>query len=234
MSNAAPAVAGAPNLATARDYLGLTAEQRYTVVSQQFPSWLLEEPITFPRHHPTYGWACKVTDCDSVVSDMAVQLLCPEHGRRYARVKDRSDLAVFAREADRGRSQQLGWALTRLADCGICEGNREAQRNGYCMHHARRRLVARRRGISEDDWRRSEAPRSPFSPCSIKRCVHDGEVHAHVEADAFRQSVSGSSRPMETLGSRGRHRAADVALWDEWFAASTDGRSVTPTDSRGE
>ena len=43
-------------VASATDYLGLTAEQRYDIVSQHFPTWLVTEPIEFPAHHPTYGW----------------------------------------------------------------------------------------------------------------------------------------------------------------------------------
>jgi hypothetical protein len=64
---AVAATADVAVLATAEDYLGLTAEQRYNVVSQYFPLWLLTEPIEFPAHHPTYGWACRVDGCDGVL-----------------------------------------------------------------------------------------------------------------------------------------------------------------------
>ena len=64
MTAAVAATADVAVLATADDYLGLTAEQRYNVVSQHFPSWLLTEPIEFPAHHSTYGWACRVDGCD--------------------------------------------------------------------------------------------------------------------------------------------------------------------------
>lgn len=42
---AAKAIKEAVAPATESDYLGLTVEQRYHVVSQHFPSWLLTEPM---------------------------------------------------------------------------------------------------------------------------------------------------------------------------------------------
>ncbi|WP_237748124.1 hypothetical protein [Nocardia brasiliensis] len=41
--------------ATAAEYLGLSPQRRYDIVSRQFPDWLLAEPIEFPPHHPTYA-----------------------------------------------------------------------------------------------------------------------------------------------------------------------------------
>ena len=45
---------------TTADHVQLTAEQRYELISGQFPAWLLAEPIVFPPNHSTYGWACPV------------------------------------------------------------------------------------------------------------------------------------------------------------------------------
>ena len=56
-----------PRLSIADDYLALSLEQRYEVMSQRFPTWLKKEPIVFPAHHPTYAWACLVDGCNSML-----------------------------------------------------------------------------------------------------------------------------------------------------------------------
>ena len=66
---------------TTSDYLGLTVEQRYDVISQHFPSWLLTEPIEFPTHHETYGWACRVQGCGGRLSPTETRLICISHAR---------------------------------------------------------------------------------------------------------------------------------------------------------
>lgn len=95
---AAATVAEPPVLATASDYLGLTAEQRYSVVSQHFPPWLLGEPIEFPAHHPTYGWACRV-EGGGGLRETDPRLLCCEHVKQYRRLGPTGDLDEFVRSA---------------------------------------------------------------------------------------------------------------------------------------
>lgn len=136
MTAAVAATADVAVLATADDYLGLTAEQRYNVVSQHFPSWPLTEPIEFPAHHPTYGWACRVDWCDGVLPATHTRLLCNRHAPQFHRADDSTSLDEFVGDADPERTGRVGWALTRRAGCRLCGANREAQQHGYCQQHA--------------------------------------------------------------------------------------------------
>jgi hypothetical protein len=165
-------------LATADDYLGLTAEQRYNVVSQHFPSWLLTEPIEFPAHHSTYGWACRVDGCDGVLPATHTRLLCNRHATPFHRADDSTSLDEFVRDADPGRTRRVGWALTRRAGCRLCGANREAQQHGYCQQHASSLRHARRQGVDETAWRENQHVLASLDRCVIRQCVHDGELHA--------------------------------------------------------
>ena len=107
MTAAVAATADVAVLATADDYLGLTAEQRYNVVSQHFPSWLLTEPIEFPAHHSTYGWACRVDGCDGVLPATHTRLLCNRHATQFHRADDSTSLDEFVRDADPGRTRRV-------------------------------------------------------------------------------------------------------------------------------
>lgn len=130
---------------TKSDYLGLTVEQRYSVVSQRFPPWLLTEPIEFPPHHETYGWACRVEGCDGGLGSTETRLICSPHAHEYCRLQDTAGLDEFVRTAEPVTSSKLGWALSRRPDCAICGSNREAWRHGYCTHHGALLGKARRR-----------------------------------------------------------------------------------------
>jgi hypothetical protein len=164
--------------ATADDYLGLTAEQRYNVVSQHFPSWLLTEPVEFPAHHSTYGWACRVDGCDGVLPATHTRLLCNRHATQFHRADDSTSLGEFVRNADPGRTRRVGWALTRRAGCRLCGANREAQQHGYCQQHASSLRHARRQGVDETAWRENQHVRASLDRCVITQCVHDAELHA--------------------------------------------------------
>jgi hypothetical protein len=80
-------VPSAPTLTAATDYLGLTPEQRYAVISEKFPAWLLAEPIVFPKHDRTYGWACRVACCEAAPWETSSQFFCQGHAAEYREVK---------------------------------------------------------------------------------------------------------------------------------------------------
>ncbi|MCH9729259.1 MAG: site-specific integrase [Actinomycetia bacterium] len=222
---AAERIAVAPAAATASDYLGLSVEQRYRVVSQHFPPWLLTEPIEFPADHPTYGWACLVEDCLGALDTTDTRLLCSGHARQYRRLKDSVDLDEFVRDAEPVKPTMLGWALSRRPDCGICGSNREAIQRGYCHSHVLKMREARRRGVSEARWRRTQHPFPPYGPCSVPGCVHDGSRTASVDAEKHRVCTSHRQHRDST--------AADSRAWDAWLASKPVQDSVTPLSNRG-
>ena len=118
-------------LSSAAEYMGLSAEQRYEVISQKFPDWLLSEPIRFPPRHPTYGWACRVNNCNAGLPETDTRMLCNNHVKQYRLVKGSMSIDQFVETAKPCRSP-LGWALSRQAGCRICGDNREAQSLLYC------------------------------------------------------------------------------------------------------
>lgn len=201
---------------TTSDYLGLTVEQRYDVVSQRFPSWLLTEPIEFPTHHETYGWACRVQGCGGRLSPTETRLICISHAQEYRRVQGSVDLAEFVRNADPVSPHTTGWALSRRPDCMICGSNREAWKTGYCTHHGSLLRKARQRNgpqkrardewVSEARWRELQRPMPPYEPCSVPCCVHDSVRHVHVDDQD--------------------HRVCDghIQQWDDWLTA--DGKTL--------
>ena len=196
---------------TQTDYLGLTVEQRYHVVSQRFPSWLLTEPIEFPPHHETFGWACRVEGCGGCLSPTETRLICISHAKEYRRLQVSVGLDEFVRNAVPVTSARSGWALSRRPDCAICGSNREAWKSGYCKHHgdllakARRRTGRQKRArdewVSEARWRELQRPMPPYDPCSVPRCVHDSVRNAYVDAQ--------------------ENRLCDghIQQWDDWLTA---------------
>jgi hypothetical protein len=229
----AATVAEPPVVATASDYLGLTAEQRYRVVSQHFPPWLLSEPIEFPPHHPTYGWACRVAGCGGGLRETDPRLLCTEHLKQYRRLESPTDLEEFVRSAEPAAAHRLGWALSRKPDCEICGSNREAQQLGHCQSHSEKLRMARRQGISATVWRQTQRPLPPMAQCSIPQCVHDGELKARLDNGRDHRVCRNHSRQwrqwLTTVGS-----AADSRAWDMWLTAAPTRESVTPASSRGQ
>ena len=225
-------------LATAGDYLGLTVEQRYSVVSQHFPPWLLTEPIEFPPDHDTYGWACRVEDCHGKLDDTGTHRMCSEHRRQYRRLKGSVDLDGFVRNAKPGAKPAMGWALSRASECEICESNREAERHGYCPQHANSLKRARRRGVSEALWRRTRHPFSPLGPCSVPGCVRDGARIASSGVEERRVCLShyqhwGSAAAYCARSGSKTSTPPDSRTWDTWLASRPVQDSVTPPGSRG-
>ena len=126
MTTDALAKTDAPHLTTVDDYMGLTADERYKAASQVFPTWLLHEPIDFPAHHPTYGWACIVDRCEGTPNATTSVLLCAGHGKEFSHLGRGSNLEEFVGSAKPVQAQRFGRALTRRKDCKICGTNREA------------------------------------------------------------------------------------------------------------
>jgi len=219
--------------ASVTDYLGLTPGQRYNIVSQHFPLWLLTEPIEFPAHHPTYGWACRVAGCEAILSSTNTRLLCVGHARQYRGTTEVVSLDAFIRDANPGYTSSSGWALVRRPDCRICGSNRESFSGDYCQAHWTRLLRARKRGISDADWRQAEDPLEPWpSRCSIERCVHDGTIHASVDGARHRLCRGHHdqwSARVKSADGKGATRA-----WDAWLRSAVVQNSVKPPTSRGQ
>ena len=226
---------------TTSDYLGLTVEQRYDVVSQRFPSWLLTEPIEFPPHHETYGWACRIEGCGGCLSPTATRLICISHAQEYRCLQDSVGLDEFVRNAEPVASARSGWALSRRPDCVICGNNREAWKSGYCKHHgdllakARRRTGPQKRArdewVSEARWRQLQRPMPAYDPCSVPRCVHDSVRNAHVDAQDQRLCDGHIQQWDDWL-------TADSAAstqhgWDGFMAFVATRESVSAPSSRG-
>lgn len=162
--------------ATAADYLGLSPERRYEIVSQRFPDWLSAEPIEFPPHHPTYGWACRVDGCDGTVAGMTLRLLCVQHTREFALLEDETDLEDYLAAARPCRSHASGWGLARKPSCDIAGCPREVGGERYCPSHFNSLARARKRGLSDSAWAARQRPLPPFGSCGVGRCVHDASL----------------------------------------------------------
>lgn len=226
---AAVALAGGPVLKTASDYLGLTAEQRYDVVSQHFPTWLRTEPIEFPPHHPTYGWACLVDGCAGALNATCTHLLCSVHLKQYRGVADSSDLDQFVRGAEAGKFAQIGWALSRKPDCAICGANRQADQHGYCHQHATSMRKARRKGIDEAQWLQDTHPLPAIDRCTVPQCVHDSAASCPNNHRVCRNHHRLWRRWSIITG-----RQADSSAWDAWVTSAPIKDSVSLPESRGQ
>ena len=75
-------------------YLGLSTAQRYELASRKFPDWLLREPIEFPPHHETFGWACLVEGCMCPQGPSQTHSLCQQHIKEYRKVRDHVSMAL--------------------------------------------------------------------------------------------------------------------------------------------
>jgi hypothetical protein len=218
--------ASAVTLTAATDYLGLTPEQRYAVISEKFPTWLLAEPIVFPRHDRTYGWACRVPGCEAAPTDMQSQFMCWHHTHQYREVKESVSVEQFLGQAKPWRSM-LRRGLRRRAGCRICGIKREARRLGYCRNHVKNLdHVRRRRGFNEKDWRQTQQPFPPPPNCAIPRCVHDGE---HYSTDVFNSPPVCEvhhAQWLKWLEISGSDR--DEAAWTAWLAIAADDDYLKP------
>ncbi|BBY57401.1 hypothetical protein [Mycolicibacterium sarraceniae] len=227
--SAAAAEAQPPILETASDYLSLTIEQRYTVVSQHFPPWLLAEPIAFPPQHPTYGWACLVPECAGTLNTTCRDLMCAEHLKQYRQLKAPADLEEFIRGARPGRFAQFGWALTPKPDCAICGANRQADQHGYCHQHANSLRKAQRSGLSEAQWRRDAHPLPRIARCTVSRCAHDSAVSGWDHHRVCRSHLRLWHRWLTVTGGQ-----ADSESWDAWLTSKQVRDSVTHPTMRGQ
>ena len=229
------AQASSPPIQTATDYVEASAEERYAVISQRFPAWLLAEPIAFPRHHPTYGWACRVAGCDASMKPTYTSLLCEEHASRYLPVSQSMSVNEFARTAEPSPARVLGWALVRKTRCEICGDKREAQQRGYCTAHAQRLRAVLKRGVTESEWRQTTRPLPPFpSKCAIAQCVHDGEIGARGEGSTYAPLCRSHHMHWRRCRLRSSGRLPDEDVWNRWLADACDGAAVHTADSRGE
>jgi len=221
--------AEAVRLSTTSEYLALTPERRYEATSQQFPEWLLAEPIQFPRHDPTFGWACRVDGCEAALSPTDTSLLCSQHVKKFRQVKDEVGIEEFVLSAQPSGAHRLGWALTRKPDCPICGANREVAQLGHCTRHSDLLRQARHRGDTERQWRESQVPLPPIPRCSVPECVHDGELCAHVGDASHRICRTHRGQLVESAGGN----RVDSLQWESWLTGNSVRESVSQPTSRG-
>jgi integrase len=219
-------------LAAPADDQSVDADQRYELVSQRFPTWLLADPVEFPPYHPTYGWACRVEGCLSALNTTPTTQLCSEHLRQLRLVKASTSLEDFISGAVPGRAQSLGWALTRKPDCRICGKNREKIAKDYCDPHFEGLTRALERGISESTWRQSQRPLPPRDDCTVPGCVHDGWMR--VGPEGARHRICRGHQTQWRAWVRRVGEINDDRWWDQWLASPQTRDSVTPPSSRGQ
>ena len=228
-----PALPAKLNLETAGDYLGLTADQRYIVISQQFPDWLLKEPIEFPPHHPTYGWACRINGCGGNIPYCETQLICNSHAREFNLFKaDQVSFEDFILNAAPSLSNRLGWALSRSSGCTVCGDIREARSRGYCLTHYQSLISAQKRSLTESNWMRNQVPLPSLPQCEVPRCVHDGT--GTVSADPAKLRICPSHLSQWNIFHRIGNESKDMDSWDKWLNTMNVVHSITPVKSRGE
>jgi hypothetical protein len=223
-----------PQLCVAADYLGLAPEQRYAVISQRFPSWLHSEPIVFPMHDPTYGWACLVNGCNSMVRSSHAQRgqFCALHFRAFNKVMTVVSMEEFIRDAKPLGGHGLGWALHRKHACKVCGGNREAQCSGYCPSHWSTLVYHRNRhGTPEKVWRSWQHPLPPYPPCSVPDCVHDGD--ARTDRISTQMPICASHREHWKRWIRTVDVEPGPDGWQRFLASPAVRDSVTHLQNRG-
>ena len=214
------------------DYLALSFEQRYDVMSQRFPAWLKAEPGVFPADHPTYAWACLVNGCNAMLRDSYPGLLCMLHFREFKRAKDSMAIEDFLRVAKPLGGHGLGWALKRKLACKICGSNREAVSSGYCPSHWTTLTYSKRRGKGEEVWRRAQRRLPPHPACSVPQCVHDGDRRAELgNSGELQICVSHRAQWKKWLNNVGRQPGTDS--WDLFVASPAVRDSVAPVETRG-
>ncbi|WP_067469056.1 tyrosine-type recombinase/integrase [Nocardia amamiensis] len=228
----APDATLAPVPATAGEYLGLSPQQRYDIVAQQFPDWLAAEPIEFPPHHPTYGWCCRVEGCDSVLHQTSpASQLCIDHARRYAKVKDSVTFDDFVATATPNGSQIFGRALVRGTACEVRDCTRELAARGYCRGHLNSLRRARTRGHSEAEWFVTQGPLPPAEPCAVDRCVHD-KVTAAV-LGGVKKPLCNSHGHYIWIWLRRPRTSEHEPSWEAFFNDPVVVASTSPPSARG-
>lgn len=219
-------------LTAAEDFLALSPAQRYTQIKSVFEPWLLTEPIIFPRHHETYGWACDVPNCEAVVGDTA-KGFCVGHAKEYAALRDTMTAAEFAAQATPMSSTTLGWALLRLPACSInrCPRERTSSMAKHCPKHHHLFTTAKDiDGFDEAVWRGQQVPAEPVPECVIEKCAHDGTLFG-IKGDAETR-ICKSHRRHWFSGAGGRKSGL---TWEQWKSATEAGSSVAESsqETRG-
>lgn len=219
------------------DDLSLTPEQRYAIVGQEFPEWLIAEPIEFPPHHTTFGWACRVPSCEGTISATYSRQLCDTHRGIFAGLKDSVGFEKFIAEAKPLQPSEWGRALQRRPDCAICGSNREAVRyvhhgdlrDGLCKTHINGWKRSSAKGARYGEWLDGQSALPALPSCVIPRCVHDAD-HRNVPGQL--RICTSHLRAWENWF----RRTGDLqkgAAWDVWFRRTADGPSVAPSTDRG-
>jgi integrase len=214
------------HLVSAEDYLGMDAEQRYDIIKAKFPDWLLASPIQFPRTHDTFGWGCRVSQCEGQLNETTLVRLCVDHLRRFRAVRSTMEIDEFAATAEPVGTQKFGWGLIRKPECAIC-GHREATLGRYCQaHHTSFSREQRQDGFrGAEAWNATQGPHPPFPRCSVNRCVHDGALQPF--PDAPDRLCAGHYQRFRKSGER------TAEHWAEWKRDTDRGESVQPSGSRG-
>ncbi|WP_406276504.1 site-specific integrase [Nocardia sp. NBC_00881] len=168
---------------TSSDYLKLGPEERYQLASQCFPAWLLAEPIEFPPFHSTFGWVCRVSECEGTLRATDTIPLCATHARGYLQVRKTTQLEDYIATTKPIQAPMFGWALVRGPLCKVDRCPREIERRSYCSAHNSSLSRAKAQGINEQDWLPRQEPRPPFETCSVDRCVHDGRLSVTLDRE---------------------------------------------------
>jgi integrase len=223
------------DLTSASDYLGLSPDQRYAVASQNFPEWMLNDVISFPPFHPTYGWACRVAECNGSIHRTSTRQLCDHHRKEYYEKKATIGYEQFVTQAVPIVAAYVGWALRRRPGCRVCGSNREAYQAGYCKSHLSSLKRSRNAGVTEAEWLESIAqPYRPMSACSITKCVHDGAHKAHSSGDIHKLCPTHLVVWNAHLRKIGEPRKTTRQVWQAWFDDTITGESVMPPKRRGQ
>ncbi|WP_280464543.1 tyrosine-type recombinase/integrase [Nocardia cyriacigeorgica] len=221
--------ASAPGLDTAGDYLELSPQRRYDIVSRRFPAWLLAEPIEFPPHHITYGWACRVEGCACTSNATDTRLLCIKHSRALTQVKGSISFEEFLASAEPYRARS-GWALVRRSLCRVDGCPREIDLRRYCLRHSNSFDQAQRRGIGEHAWAADQNPLPPLQTCWIDRCVHDARISRTVGAQTHTICSSHAQQVDRWLQSHDRPPADWAGYFDYPYLVA----SVSAPTARGQ
>ncbi|GFG51884.1 site-specific integrase [Mycolicibacterium agri] len=218
-------------VSSASDYLALPFEQRYEAASQAFPDWLLSDPISFPRDHPTYGWGCRVTDCNAELANSNIKFLCNAHDHEYRLVSSTLSIEQFAKQAKPCPCKYNDWGRSRREDCRVCGPNREALIRGLCAAHDALLRKARKSGDDEKAWLSAQAPFAAHPRCSVLHCVHDGVLfNFRGEGEA---KICRSHYEVWKLYKREHDCAGDPKAWTEWVTREAKTRRMQPLDVRG-
>lgn len=208
---------------------GLSFERRYEIVSVQFADWLVMEPIQFPPQHPTYGWACRVSECEGAVAPTHTTYLCDKHAKQYSLSNPTADVEDFISSAEPIDRSRIGFALKRFPECTVEHCSREASGRGLCTAHGNSLAKEIKRGGCEIAWRRGVVSRLPaLQRCSLTGCAHDGALLTPDGGRICRSHHSQWRHWLRTVGG-----SADLAAWRDYLTSSLLRDSLGDVQSRG-